>query len=97
MGPHMARLGTPVILLTIIGVTYWYWSGPYQNSPSTPAADDPKQNAETMQRCIAREKHMEAAGGLAGLGDVGSTGEDAEKVCADEYSLYKSDGKWYHR
>jgi len=93
----MARLGTPVILLTIIGIAYWYWSGPYQNFPITPATDDPKENAETMQRCIAREKHKEAAGGLAGLGDVGSTGEDAEKLCADEYSLYKSNGEWYHR
>jgi len=40
---------------------------------------------------------MEAASGLAGLGDVGSTGEDAEKLCADEYNLYKSDGAWFHR
>jgi hypothetical protein len=93
----MAKRGTPVILLAVIGVAYWYWSGPYQNSASVPAAEDSKQNAETMERCVAREKHMEAAGGLAGLGDVASTGEDAEKVCADEYSLYKGDGKWYHR
>jgi len=93
----MARLGTPVILLAIIGIAYWYWSGPYQNSADTPAVDDTKQNAEIMKRCITREKHMEASAGLAGLGDVGSTGEDAEKLCADENRLYKSDGKWYSR
>jgi hypothetical protein len=93
----MARLGTPVILLAIIGVAYWYWSGPYQNSANTSAVDDTQQNAEIMKRCIMREKHMEAAGELAGIGYVGSTGEDAEKMCADENSLFMSDGKWYSK
>ena len=84
-------------MLLLIGIAYWYWPGPYQNSANTPAADDTKQNAGIMQRCIAREKHMEAAGELAGIGYVGSTGEDAEELCADENSLFKRDGKWYRR
>ena len=90
----MARL---VLVLTLIGIAYWYWSGPYQNSADTPAVDDTKQNDEIMKRCITREKHMEAAGELAGIGYVGTTGEDAEKMCADENGLYRMDGKWYHR
>jgi hypothetical protein len=93
-GAYMAKI---VIVLAIIGIAYWYWTGPYQNSANTTAVDDPKQNAEIMGRCIAREKHMEAAAGLAGLADVGSTGKDAEKVCADENSLSKVDGEWHRR
>jgi len=90
----MTRL---VIVLTLIGIAYWYWTGPYQNSSLTPPVDDTMQNAEIMKRCITREKHMEAAAGLAGLGGVGSTGEDAERLCADEHNLFKSDGEWHSR
>jgi hypothetical protein len=93
-GTYMTRL---VIVLTLIGIAYWYWTGPYQNSSQTPPVDDTMQNAEIMKRCITREKHMEAAAGLAGLGGVGSTGEDAERLCADEHNLFKSDGEWHSR
>ena len=82
-------------MLAIIGIAYWYWSGPYQNSANTPPVDDTKQNAEIMNLCIARENYAEAVGGYSG--NVGSTGEDAEEVCADENSLFKMDGKWYRR
>ena len=90
----MAKL---VIVLALIGIAYWYWSGPYQSSADSPAADATKQNGEIMRRCMTREKHMEAAGELAGIGYVGTTGEEAEKLCADENGLYKMDGKWYPR
>jgi hypothetical protein len=48
-----------------------------------------------MQRCIKEEGRMQAAGGVAGVGDVGSTGVDAERVCAEKNKLYLQDGKWY--
>jgi hypothetical protein len=86
----MARLGTPVILLAFIGLSYWYWSGPYQNSRHAAAADDPKKNAEVMARCISDENFAEADG-------VRSPGENPEEVCADENGLFKIYGKWYHR
>jgi len=38
---------------------------------------------------------MQAAGGVAGVGDVGSTGADAERLCAEKNKLYRQDGKWY--
>jgi hypothetical protein len=86
----MARLVTPVILLALIGIAYWYWSGPYQNTANTPPVDDTKRNAEIMAQCIAQENFAEA--------DCASDpGEDAEEVCADENDLMKMYGKWYHR
>jgi len=93
----MAKLGKLVIVLAIIGIAYWYWTGPYEINANRPAADDPMQNTETMKRCIAHEKHMEGAGGLAGLSDVGSTGKDAEKLCADENRLINIDGEWHRK
>ena len=36
-------------------------------------------------------------GGLAGLTDVGSSGADAESLCAQKNGLYKRDGNWYRR
>ena len=88
----MAKLA---IFLAIIGFAYWYWSGPYQESTQTSEADRLQDNAVTMQRCINEEQRMQAAGGTAGLGDVGSTGVDAEKVCAEKNNLHLRDGKWY--
>ena len=88
----MARL---VILLAFIGVAYWYWTGPFQNSAKTPVVDDTKQNAEVMKHCIARENYGEAVGGYSD--NVRSSEEDAEELCADENSFFKMDGKWYRR
>jgi len=42
-------------------------------------------------------KWSRVTGELAGIGYVGSTGEDAEKMCADENGLFKNDGKWYSK
>lgn len=90
----MARL---VVLLAVIGIGYWYWSGPYQESTQTLEADRLQENAVIMQRCIKQEERMQAAGGLGGLGDVGGSGVDAERLCADKNKLYLRDGKWYDR
>jgi hypothetical protein len=88
----MAKLA---IYLAIIGFAYWYWSGPYQESTRTTEADQLQENAATMQRCIRQEQRMEAAGGLAGLGGVGDSGVDAERLCAEKNNLHLLDGKWY--
>ena len=90
----MARLA---ILLAIIGVAYWYWSGPYQKPTQVLEADRLKDNAVIMQRCGNQEQRMQSTGGLAGLADVGSSGVDAETVCAERNNLYRRDGNWYRR
>jgi hypothetical protein len=90
----MARLA---IVLAIIGLAYWYWSGPHQKSTETSEADRLTDNAAIMQRCIHQEQRMQSTGGLAGLADVGSTGADAEKLCAEKNNLYQQDGNWYRR
>ena len=90
----MARL---VIILAIIGFGYWYWSGPHQKSAQTAEADRLKENAAVMQQCINQEQRMQTGGGLAGLTDVGSSGADAESLCAQKNGLYKRDGNWYRR
>jgi hypothetical protein len=89
-GAGMARLVTPAILLAFIGIAYWYWSGPYQNSVNTPPVDDTKKNAEIMAQCIAQEN-------FAIEDSARDLGENAEEVCADENGLMKMYGKWYHR
>ena len=90
----MAKLA---IILTIIGFAYWYWTGHYQKSNETLEADRLQDNAAIMQRCIHQEKSMDATAGLAGLVDVGSSGADAERLCAEKNHLYKQDGNWYSR
>jgi hypothetical protein len=87
-------MGKVAIVLAILAIAYWYWSRPHEDTP-TLEADQLQNNAVTMQRCIKQEERMQAAGGVAGLGDVGSAGVDAEKVCAEKNNLYLRDGKWY--
>jgi hypothetical protein len=58
-------------------------------------ADRLKDNAVIMQRCINEEQRMQSTGGQAGLADVGSSGVDAERLCAEKHNLYKHDGNWY--
>lgn len=88
----MARLGT---WLAIIGIAYWYWSGPYYESEVPVETDRLQENAAIMQRCIRQEERMEAAGGLAGVGGVGGSGADAERLCAQKNNLYLRDGEWH--
>jgi hypothetical protein len=90
----MAKL---VLILAIVGLAYWYWSGPYQESTEVSEADRVKENAVIMQRCINEEQRMQSTGGLAGVAEVGSTGADAERVCAEKNNLYEQDGNWYVR
>lgn len=90
----MARLA---IVLALLGLGYWYWSGPYQKSTETLEAERLKENAVTMQRCVNQEQRMQSTGGLAGLADVGSAGVDAERLCAAKYGLEKRDGEWHRK
>jgi hypothetical protein len=87
----MARL---VILLAVIGLAYWYWAGSARQSEAGDA-DRLRENAATMQQCIHQEQRMQSAGGLAGLADVGNSGEDAERLCARKNRLVERDGGWY--
>ena len=99
----VARPFEPAALLTVATApsddaqAYWYWSGPYQKSTQTLEADRLKDNAVIMQRCINQEQRMQSTGGLAGLAEVGSTGVDAERLCAEKNNLYKRDGNWHSR
>ena len=90
----MAKLA---IILAIIGFGYWYWSGPYQQDTQTSEADRLKENAVIMQRCINQEQRMQSSGGLAGVAEVGSSGVDAERFCAEKNNLHKQDGSWHCR
>ena len=91
MGVHMTRITAPVILLAIIGIVYWYWTGPYEYSVNTAPVDDPKENAEVMKLCIEREDREEELSG-----NIGSSGENPEEACAKRIGLYQTDGKWHH-
>ena len=72
----MLRLGKPVIFLAMIGIAYWYWTGPYQHPAKTRPADDPKENAKIMVQCIAAENFAIADGAR-------DPGENAEEQCVD--------------
>ena len=90
----MAKL---VIIVALIGLAYWYWFGPHQKSTEALETTQLKENAVIMQRCINEEQRMQATGGLAGVPDVGSSGAEAERVCAARYNLYQRDGNWYKK
>ena len=84
-----------LIFAALLGLGYWYWSG-HQREPAEAAdADRLTENAATMQRCINQEQRMQSVGGLAGFADVGSSGPDAESLCAEKYGFFKRDGHWY--
>lgn len=80
-------------LVVILGVAYWYYSGPMQTGRSQSGEERQLQeNARIMAKCMRREQTMTAAGGMAG---VPANGGDAEQYCADQHNLYKKDGQWY--
>ena len=86
-----------VIIVVIAGLGYWYWSRPHEESPEARTGDRLSENAAIIQQCINEERRVESAGAVGGLVDVGSTGADAETVCAQKNGLQKRDGKWYAR
>lgn len=86
----MARLVKPGIILAMIGIAYWYWTGPFKHSAWTPPEDNPKKNAEIMAKCIAGENFAIADG-------TRDPGEDPVAVCADAHNLVEISGKWYRK
>jgi hypothetical protein len=90
----MTRL---LVILAVIGLAYWYWTGHQRGQVETSDTDQLQENAATMQRCINQEQRMQSVGGLAGVADVGSSGVDAERLCAEKNGLYKRDGGWYRK
>jgi hypothetical protein len=83
------------VYIAIIAGAYWYWTGPYQDGRQISAADELENNAAIMKRCIQQERSMQGAGGLGGVPGAGSTGEDAEAVCAQKNMLHQRDGVWH--
>ena len=90
----MAKL---MILLAVLGLAYWYWSGSQEQPIEALEAARFKENAAIIQQCIKQEQRMQSAGGVGGLADVGSSGEDAERVCADKHGFVERDGQWHKR
>ena len=88
----MVRLG---IALALIGLAYWYWTETQPKSLVASEAARLEENAAVIQRCMNQDERMEATGGLGGVAEVGSGGNDAEKFCADKNHLFKRDGHWY--
>jgi hypothetical protein len=86
-----------VIFLAVIGFAYWYWSGHYEKTTDELEIDRLGDNAAIMQRCMNQEQRMQSAGALGGVGDVGSSGVDAERLCASKNHLEKRDGQWYDK
>jgi len=86
-----------VIMLALVGLAYWYWSGSREQPIEALEAARSQENAAIMQQCINQEQRMQSTGGLGGLADVGSSGADAESVCADKHGLVKRDGRWHKR
>ena len=86
----MARLVKPAIILAMIGIADWYWTGPFKHSARTPSEDNPKKNAEIMAKCIAGENFAIADG-------TRDPGEDPVAVCADAHNLVEISGKWYRK
>ena len=85
----MAKPATIVILLAFTGISYWYWTGPYENSANTDPVDNPRKNAELMAKCVVQEKFAIEDGNRA-------QGADPEELCADKYGLTKFNGEWHH-
>jgi hypothetical protein len=91
-------MGKLVVFLGLIALAYWYWSGPYQKSTEELEAEQAVDYAAVMQQCVNQEQRMQSAGALGGIGDAGSEGADAERLCAKKNNLYKGDdGNWHSK
>jgi uncharacterized membrane protein len=83
-------MGRIIIVLAIIVIAYWYWSGLGQNSAETSSADDPKRNAQIIAECLANGRFAQAD-------NYKGPGENPEYICADENNLYMIYGEWHRR
>jgi heme A synthase len=86
-------MGKLIAILLLGAAAYWYWSGPYQASRSTPTPEQQQaENDKLMKRCLRQEASMTAA---AGMGGAMVGGGDAEALCAGKLGLYQRDGQWH--
>ena len=76
-------------LALIIGVAYWYWSGPYQDKINPSHEAILEQNDKEMGECIRAAAYQHGATGT-GLGSSA-----ARQHCAQENNMYESDGHWH--
>lgn len=90
-------MGRIIVVLAVLGLGWWYWNGSRDQPVEALEAARFKESAAIMQQCIRQEERMQSAGGLGGLADVGSSGADAERTCADKHGLVKRDGQWQRR
>jgi hypothetical protein len=90
-------VGKIILVLAVAGLAYWYWGGSRQQPVEALEAARFKENAAIIQQCVRQEERMQSAGGLGGVADAGSSGADAERLCADKHGLVKRDGQWHRR
>ena len=83
----MARI---IVVLAIIVIAYWYWSGLYQNSAETTSVDDPKKNAQIIAECVRNGNFMQSD-------SYKGPRENPENICADENNLYRGYDGWHRR
>lgn len=80
-------LGRLITLVLVVGLGYWYWSGPYQARVNPSYEQRLQDNAEKMRLCIRSENYRVGATGMG-------TGS-AEDNCAKQHNLYRDKGQWY--
>jgi hypothetical protein len=84
-----------VIVLAILALGYWYWSGHRDAQEQSSAIDQPSENAIVMKECLQYLDRESATEGLVGFADGGNSAE-AERLCAAKNHLAKgNDGLWH--
>jgi len=83
-------MGKIIIVLAIIVIAFWYWSGLNQNSAEMSSGDDQKKYAQIIADCVARGDFTQAD-------SFKGSGKSPEAICADENNLYMSYGEWRRR
>jgi hypothetical protein len=80
----LQRILTVALLL---GVGYWYWSGPYQQRVNPGYEQKLRANAENMRQCIRGANYR--------LGATGTGEGNPEERCAAKFNVYQQDGQWH--
>lgn len=79
--------GRLIPLLLVGAAAYWYWTGPYQESKNPSYEQKLRQNEENLGRCMRAESYA--------AGATGEVRRDPEIHCAEQYNLYREDGRWH--
>ena len=83
-------MGKIMMVLAIIGIAYWYWTGPHDYSAETSPVEDPKKNAQIIADCVANGGYMQSS-------RYNGQGESPTAICADENNLYMNYTGWHRR